>query len=93
MVKRYKPMGNKRSSYKPKFVRATEKQPEVNAAHKQTYKSVPLTAADATGAAGAKRVRDRYTGTYVQGIGTMHKSNLVPITEDSDAVDIARMRR
>ena len=35
----------------------------------------------------------KYTGTKVVGIGTMHKSNAVPIFSDDDAKDIARMRR
>jgi hypothetical protein len=34
-----------------------------------------------------------YTGTKVKGIGTMHKSNAVPIFSDDEAVDISRMRR
>lgn len=34
-----------------------------------------------------------YTGTKVKGIGTMHKSNAVPIFSDEEAVAIATMRR
>ena len=34
-----------------------------------------------------------YTGTAIKGIGTMHKSNAVPIFSDEQAVDIAKMRR
>lgn len=34
-----------------------------------------------------------YTGTKVKGIGTMHKSNAVPIFSDEEAHDIATMRR
>jgi hypothetical protein len=34
-----------------------------------------------------------YTGTKVKGIGTMHKSNAVPIFSDEEAQDISRMRR
>lgn len=34
-----------------------------------------------------------YTGTKIKGIGTMHKSNAVPIFSDEQAIDIARMRR
>ena len=34
-----------------------------------------------------------YTGTAIKGIGTMHKSNAVPIFSDEEAVDIAKMRR
>ena len=34
-----------------------------------------------------------YTGTKIKGIGTMHKSNAVPIFSDEEAQDIAHMRR
>lgn len=34
-----------------------------------------------------------YTGTKVKGIGTMHKSNAVPIFSDTEAVEISTMRR
>ena len=34
-----------------------------------------------------------YTGTAIKGIGTMHKSNAVPIFNDEDAIAIAKMRR
>lgn len=34
-----------------------------------------------------------YTGTKVKGIGTMHKSNGVPIFSDDEAKDISSMRR
>ena len=34
-----------------------------------------------------------YTGTKCKGIGTMHKSNAVPIFSDEEAVDISKMRR
>lgn len=35
----------------------------------------------------------QYTGTKVKGIGTMHKSNAVPIFSDEEAVAISTMRR
>jgi len=35
----------------------------------------------------------QYTGTKMLGIGTMHKSNSVPIFSDEEAVEIATMRR
>jgi len=35
----------------------------------------------------------KYTGNKMIGIGTLHKSNAVPIFSDSDAKDIAKMRR
>ena len=35
----------------------------------------------------------RYTGTLVKGIGTMHKSNAVPIIDEEQMRDLASMRR
>lgn len=48
-----------------------------------------------TGHLGAVRTKDipQYTGTKIKGIGTMHKSNAVPIFSDEEAVEISRMRR
>jgi len=48
-----------------------------------------------TGHTGAVRTKDipQYTGTKIIGIGTMHKSNAVPIFSDEEAVEISRMRR
>ena len=40
-----------------------------------------------------KGKNNKYTGTYIIGIGTMHKSNSVPITNKQSARDIANMRR
>ena len=48
-----------------------------------------------TGHTGAVRTKDipQYTGTKILGIGTMHKSNAVPVFSDEEAQDISRMRR
>jgi hypothetical protein len=37
--------------------------------------------------------RLNYTGTLVKGISTMHKSNAVPIINQEEAIEHARMRR
>lgn len=50
--------------------------------------SLPFTAGPCT-----KAPDKVYTGTAMKGIGTMHKSNSVPIFSDEEAVNIARMRR
>jgi hypothetical protein len=50
--------------------------------------SLPFTAGPCT-----KAPDKVYTGTAIKGIGTMHKSNAVPIFSDEQAVDIAKMRR
>jgi hypothetical protein len=48
-----------------------------------------------TGVKGAVTVRQpmQYTGTKIIGIGTMHKSNQVPIFSDTEAREISTMRR
>jgi hypothetical protein len=48
-----------------------------------------------TGHTGAVRTKDipQYTGTKILGIGTMHKSNAVPIFSDDEAKSISSMRR
>ena len=50
--------------------------------------SLPFTAGPCT-----KKEQPVYTGTAIKGIGTMHKSNAVPIFSNEDAVEIAKMRR
>ena len=48
-----------------------------------------------TGVKGAVTVKQpmQYTGDKIIGIGTMHKSNAVPIFNDEAAKDISKMRR
>jgi len=46
-----------------------------------------------TNGVAAKVVPPQYTGTLVKGIGTMHKSNAVPIIDEEQMKDLARMRR
>jgi hypothetical protein len=41
----------------------------------------------------SKKESPVYTGTKIKGIGTMHKSNAVPVFSDQEAKDIATMRR
>lgn len=40
-----------------------------------------------------KKERMNYTGTLVKGIGTMHKSNAVPVIDEHQMKDLASMRR
>jgi hypothetical protein len=46
-----------------------------------------------TGGPCTKPEQKVYTGTKVKGIGTMHKSNAVPIFSDEEAIAISKMRR
>ena len=52
------------------------------------YPSAPETAGVA-----ARVEPPRYTGTLVKGIGTMHKSNAIPVINEEEMKDLARMRR
>lgn len=42
---------------------------------------------------GAKKETMQYTGNKMLGIGTLHKSNAVPVFSDDEAKEMARMRR
>jgi hypothetical protein len=44
------------------------------------------------GAISSKQI-PQYTGTKIVGIGTLHKSNAVPVFSEEEAHDIATMRR
>jgi hypothetical protein len=56
--------------------------------------SVRISSLD-TGHKGAVRTKDipQYTGNKIIGIGTMHKSNAVPVFSDEEAKAISTMRR
>ena len=41
----------------------------------------------------AKTFQNSYTGDKIKGIGTMHKSNAVPVFSNDEAKEIASMRR
>jgi hypothetical protein len=45
-----------------------------------------------TGAVSSKP-SPQYSGTKILGIGTLHKSNAVPVFSNEEAIDISRMRR
>ena len=55
--------------------------------HRQKYPS-----GDGLGVTFARK-ENTYTGTLIKGIATMHKSNAVPIMNDEQAIEVARMRR
>lgn len=54
-----------------------------------TYNSVDTN----RGEIAAKKESPVYTGDKLVGIGTLHKSNMVPVFNSSEAEDIAKMRR
>ena len=81
MLKKYetKPVSGKHKPMTaPKpYMRETAHHPSLNSGHHDT----------------SAKPKQVYTGTKMLGIGTMHKSNSVPIFSNEEAVEIATMRR
>jgi hypothetical protein len=68
-----------KGSSSPSYVRDTKEYPSLEATGRGYH---------------AKMSSKKYTGDLIEGIGTMHKSNAVPIMKGtSQAEDIAKMRR
>lgn len=57
------------------------------------YKTGPRMTSDRVAGNGNKRESQKYTGTYIIGAATMHKSNCIPITNKEQAVEVSQMRR
>ncbi len=75
----------------PKSVKKVS--PVVQTTYRRETDHIPsLNSKDICGVA-TKTEPKKYTGTLIKGIATMHKSNAVPVLNDQDAIDIAKMRR
>ena len=61
-------------------------------AGRSTTHNIPSLSHTHTGAVTTKPTQ-QYTGTKMLGIGTLHKSNAVPVFSDDEAKEMARMRR
>ena len=48
---------------------------------------------DYIGRVEGRKTQHVYTGTYITGLATMHKSNTVPVGKGANAKDYAQMRR
>jgi len=90
---RYDVTGRKRRSYARKTKTITGG--NIHVPERASFRrSVPEYPSCPDTAGVAPRVEpQQYTGTLVKGIGTMHKSNAVPIINEQEMKDIARMRR
>jgi hypothetical protein len=55
--------------------------------------SPPIVSLDTGFIACTRKFGNSYTGDKIKGIGTMHKSNAVPVFSENEAKDIASMRR
>ena len=71
------------SEYQPSPSYASQRAAEI-----KQYKSASLTPAKA---GGNKQESKQYTGDFVIGIGQLHKSNAVPVTNPKYAQEIAEM--
>lgn len=85
-----KPTGEVFTKYKPKPVFTS------SPVSPQPYRrdaGVTYRSADDVTHIAARSEPQKYTGTLVKGIATMHKSNAVPIIDDQQATEISQMRR
>lgn len=82
-------------NYKPKSNKSEFKSYEKNEPYRRTTEYIPSSPAkESFGGTAARKEPNVYTGDLIVGIGTMHKSNAVPIMRGTnDAKEIARMRR
>ena len=55
--------------------------------------TAPIPSQDTGWVTCVKQADKEYTGSKIKGIGTMHKSNAVPVFSDEEAKDISKMRR
>jgi len=69
--------------------RSYERQTRAQAIPSRLYQELSSDLRNAT----ARPDGNSYSGTYIQGIAQMHKSNAVPVGRDDDPEDYATMRR
>ena len=62
-------------------------------AYRRDVPHIPSASVTASAESCALNTKKEYTGDLIKGIATMHKSNLVPVSNQQDAIDIANMRR
>lgn len=89
----YRPASRKRKPL-PRKPRKAKAKFEVYVPPKTYVRETPNYPSLETGKGIAERIEpQKYTGTLVKGIATMHKSNAVPVINEEEAKDIANMRR
>ncbi len=87
LLKRHNIDPNKKSRSGPAMTLPTQSKPYI-----RTTEHIPSLGPENM-APCLKKEPNRYTGTLIKGIATMHKSNAVPVINDEQARDISRMRR
>lgn len=81
---------SKPAAFKPGPRSAQALRPSIPPGRETRY--IPSVDSGHTGAVSSKPA-PVYTGDKIIGIGTLHKSNAVPVFSDAEAKDMARMRR
>ena len=66
---------------------------EPKATVRRTTQIIPSKSTDCIPGAAARKERQVYSGDYIIGIASMHKSNFVPVGRGDDPKAYARMRR
>lgn len=73
---------------KPKTKSAYKLEAKRGGSKRDVYKSLE------TGFSDTSKPKEKvYTGDAMLGVSTLHKSNAVPVFRQSDAIDVAKMRR
>jgi hypothetical protein len=90
---RYDVTGRKKSNYARKAKVSTRGSVHVPQRVNYRRSEPEYPSAPETAGVAARVEPPRYTGTLVKGIGTMHKSNAVPVINEEEMKDLARMRR
>jgi hypothetical protein len=81
--------------YKPKKIKDERKDlSSVYSLSVPAGRDVPAIPSRVTpGGSTSARVNLKYTGDKIVGVGTLHKSNMVPVFSDEEAKDLSNMRR
>jgi len=97
-IKKVKPKGEVYGKYQPPAFRPIESTKPTRILsyaeqRRQESNQYPSRSDFATPDSCSKPERKEYTGTLVKGIGTMHKSNAIPVIDEQQMKDLASMRR
>ena len=98
-IKKVKPKGEVYEKYQPPAFRAikSEKPTRIlSYAEQRRLESAQYPSRsdiDSPHNACSKPERKKYTGTLVKGMGTMHKSDAIPVIDEHQLKDLASMRR
>ena len=97
-IKKVKPKGEVYGKYQPPAFRPIESTKPTRILsyaeqRRQESNQYPSRSDFATPDSCSKPERKEYTGTLVKGIGTMHKSNAIPVIDEQQMKELASMRR